>query len=215
MADFFRKLLSRLKLSWSKRDLHSVRSRQSSESLPRAHPLNPSHVTDEGSQNQDVRNETHQSEVLQLDAEAVEAEIRASRKFSLADAIGKEGGSFLRSGSTIPRPLQAANIITHFIQSHTSEPTGPFSTTLQLWSCQDIRLSRQLDKPLSALAEIIASLLDESTTFYEFARQIAIAHSNLTGDRPYFQAPNQPPHPDADYTHDAIRAELIRLQQQL
>lgn len=166
----------------------------------------------ETSQNNVAKNSTALSS---LDAEAIESEIRLTRKFSLADAIGKEGGSFLRSDSTIPRPLQAANIISHFIQTHAKEPAGAFSATLQTWSCNDIRFSRQLDTPLQALSEVIDSLLSEATTFYEFARQVAIAQGQLTGSRPYFQQPNQPPHPEADYTHDHIQAELKYLQQQL
>ncbi|MEM6450262.1 MAG: hypothetical protein AAF703_08115 [Cyanobacteria bacterium P01_D01_bin.105] len=145
----------------------------------------------------------------------IEADIRATRKFSLADAIGKEGGGFLRSGSTIPRPLQATNVIDHFIQTHTREPTSALATTLQQWSHHDIRLSQRLDAPLSALAALVDALLTEPTTFYEFARQIAIAHGQLTGERPHFQQPNHPPHPDADYTHDSIRTELTHLQCQL
>ena len=143
------------------------------------------------------------------------ADIRATRKFSLADAIGKEAGSFLKSNAAIPRPIRAANILNHFIHTHTSESTGALSTTLQLWSRQDIRVSRQLDTPLNALDEIISSLLCEPTTFYEFARQVAIAHSQITGERPYFQSPNQPPNPKADYTYETIRTELKHLQKQL
>lgn len=224
MAELLQKLLLDLRLFWLKRFPRTVDSPSSTQALLDAstpYPSqDPSQLTDEDTPDQEVRNETNQSPDSQpdsqlLDAESIEAEIRATRKFSLADAIGKEGGSFLRSGSTIPRPLQAANVITHFIQTHTTEPTGAFSTTLQAWSCQDIRLSQQLDNPLNALASIIESLLGEPTSFYEFARQIAIAQSQLTGDRPYFQRPNQPPHPDADYTHDAIQSELRHLQQQL
>ena len=147
--------------------------------------------------------------------ETIEAEIRATRSFSLAEAIGREGGSFLRSDSTIPRPLQAANVIANFIQTHADEPASAFSTTLQAWTTSDIRLSQQLDTPLNALSAVVDSLLSEPTTFYEFARQIAIAQGQLVGTRPYFQQPNQPPHPEADYTHATIRAELIRLRQQL
>ena len=142
-------------------------------------------------------------------------EIRMQRKFSLAEAIGREGGSFMKGESTVPRPLRAIAQINQFITAHLSEPTSALSTTLQSWVCNDIRVSRQLDTPLVALDQVIESLLLEPIDFYEFARQTAIAHSQVTGDRPCFQSPNQPPHPEADYTHASIRAELTDLQQHL
>ena len=142
-------------------------------------------------------------------------EIRRQRKFSLSEAIGRESGSFMKGESTIPRPLRATAQINQFINAHIKDSTSAFSTTLQSWACNDIRVSRQLDTPLVALDQMIASLLLDPTSFYEFARQVAIAHSQLTGDRPYFQQPNQPPYPKADYTHASIRAELTDLQQHL
>lgn len=148
-------------------------------------------------------------------ADELQKEIRAQRKFSLAEAIGREGGSFMKGESTIPRPLRAIAQINQFIISHLANPTGALSTTLQNWASQDIRVSRQLDTPLIALAQIIESILAEPTTFYEFARQVAIAQSTLTGDRPYFQQPNSPPHPEADYAHHTIRTELATLLQAL
>lgn len=141
----------------------------------------------------------------------IEKEIRAGRKFSMAEAIGREGGSFMKGESAVPRPLRAANEIKQFIATHSSDPTGILASELYLWATADIRVSRQLDTPLVALAQIVESLLNESTIFYEFARQMAIAQSKLTGDRPYFQQPNQPPHPDADYTHQTIRQYLSEM----
>ncbi|MEL6456263.1 MAG: hypothetical protein AAFQ40_16315, partial [Cyanobacteria bacterium J06623_5] len=77
------------------------------------------------------------------------------------------------------------------------------------------RVSRQLDTPLTALAQILDSLLNEPATFCEFARQVAIAHSKLTGDRPHFQQIGKPPHPDAEHTHSSIRKALLELQREL
>ncbi|MEM8505124.1 MAG: hypothetical protein AAF716_18455 [Cyanobacteria bacterium P01_D01_bin.1] len=141
----------------------------------------------------------------------IEKEIRSGRKFSIAEAIGREGGSFMKGESVVPRPLRAANEIKQFIAAYSSEPTGVLASELYLWVTADIRVSAQLDTPLVAFAQIVETLLDEPTFFYEFARQVAIAHSRLTGDRPYFQQPNHPPHPEADYTHDAIRQYLSEI----
>ena len=138
-------------------------------------------------------------------------EIRAQRKFTLAEAIGREGGNFMKDASAIPRPLRATAEINQFITTHFPDPSAPISTILQSWTKEDIRVSRHLDAPLIALSQIIESLLNEPTTFQEFFRQIAIAQSHLTGDRPHFQQPNQPPHPGAIYSHKSIRQQLAKL----
>ncbi|MEM9945970.1 MAG: hypothetical protein AAF810_07885 [Cyanobacteria bacterium P01_D01_bin.36] len=144
-------------------------------------------------------------------ASDLQQEIRQGRKFSIAEAIGREGGSFMKGESAVPRPVRAANTIKQFLDSQLVDPSSAFATTLFTWATADIRLSRQLDTPLVALTQILESLLSEPTTFHEFSRQVAIAHANLTGERPHFQSLGQPPHPDADYTHESIQAQLSAL----
>ena len=146
---------------------------------------------------------------------SIEQEIRAQRRFSLAEAIGREGGGFMKGESAIPRPLRAITAINRFIAAHLSDPNGALSTTLQSWAKEDIRVSRHLDAPLTALAQILESLLSEPTTFQEFFRQVAIAQSKLTGDRPYFQKAGQSPHPDAQYSYAIVQSQLRDLLQSL
>lgn len=161
------------------------------------------------------RETTNQQQSGSEFGDELQREIRQGRKFSLAEAIGREGGSFMKGESAIPRPVRAANTIKQFLDSQLIDPSSAFATTLFSWTTADVRVSRQLDTPLVALAQIIESLLNEPTTFYEFFRQVAIAQSNLTGDRPHFQPPGQPPHPDADYTHESIRKQLSELAEEL
>ncbi len=142
--------------------------------------------------------------------EDLQAEIRAARKFSLAEAIGREGGSFMKGESMIPRPLRATTAINQFIAAHLTDPASALSSTLQAWAKDDIRIARQLDKPLVALMQIIESILSDPATFGEFARQVAIAQSRLTGDRAIFSP---------EMTHEPIKADLtallVRLKAQL
>ncbi len=145
----------------------------------------------------------------------LQREIRAERKFSLAEAIGREGGSFMKGESAIPRPLRARTELDRFITAYLHEPTGALATTLYTWASDDIRVSRQLDTPLVALAQILESLLAEPTTFSEFARRVAIAHSRLTGDRPHFQQFGQPAPADVEHTHQSITLALTALHDRL
>ena len=147
--------------------------------------------------------------------QGLQAEIRAERQFSLAEAIGRESGSFMKGESAIPRPIMAANTIRQFIVTQSLDPSGGVATELVNWSVADIRFSCQLDTPLVALTQIVESLLNEPTTFYEFARQVAITQAKITGDRPYFQQPGQPPHPEAEYTHRSISQYLLEIAQLL
>ena len=154
-----------------------------------------------------------------LFSQTIEREIRAQRTFTLAEAIGREGSSFMKGESAIPRPLKAIAQINHFITDNLPNPASPLSEVLKHWAKEDIRVSRYLDAPLTALAQIIQSLLNEPSTFQEFFRQVAIAQSQLTGERPHFQRPNHPPHPDAVYSHASVQHQLsnllLKLQQEL
>jgi hypothetical protein len=141
-----------------------------------------------------------------LVSETLQREIRAQRKFSLAEAIGREGGNFMRGESTIPRPLRATAAINQFIVAHLNDPAGALSSTLQAWAKEDIRVARQLDRPLVALTQIIEGILANSITLGEFARQVAIAHSQLTGDRAIFAQ---------ELAHEPIKTELLMLLAQL
>ena len=117
----------------------------------------------------------------------------------------------MKGESAIPRPLRAKNTINQFITEHLTNPSSALSTTLQTWTNNDIRIMSQLDTPLVALSQILESTLTEPTAFCEFARQVAIAQSQLTGDRPYFQTLKGKAHPEADYTHESIQGELSQL----
>ena len=179
------------------------------------------HLEDSTQQSAPSRQPTDAA-VASPSSSAVQREIRQQRKFSIAEAIGREGGSFMKGESTIPRPLRAITKINQFINTYLPDSTSALSTTLQAWARDDIRVSRQLDTPLVALAQIIDSVLSEPTTLCEFARQVAIAHSQLTGDnvvfpreiRPHAQRLNQPPL-EAAYTYTAIKSELSTLLDRL
>ena len=179
------------------------------------------HLDDSSQQSSPSRQPT-KAAVANSSSSAIQREIRQQRKFSLAEAIGREGGSFMKGESTIPRPLRAIAKINQFITTYLPDPTNALSTTLQAWARDDVRVSRQLDTPLVALAQIIDSVLSEPTTLCEFARQVAIAHSQLTGEnvvfpreiRPHAQRLNQPPL-EATYTYTAIKSELSTLLDRL
>ncbi len=143
------------------------------------------------------------------------------RQFELADAIAREGKTFLKGDDAIPRPLRAMAQINQVITKGLHDPGSALKTALQNWVRDDLRVSRHLDQPLVALSLILADLTSSSPasrlspTFYEFARQVNMMWGQLTGDPPHFQKPGQPPHPEAEYSHTRIHSALEQLQHYL
>ena len=146
----------------------------------------------------------------------LQQEILAGRPFSLAEVIGREGGSFLKGESLIPRGDQAINAILVFIDQHLVDSVGALQATLQeLVKADNIRISQHLEAPLIALQAMLAETLDSATTFYELVRQVDMRWGEIYGERPYFQQPGHPPHPDDEYTHESVRLQLTELLQQV
>lgn len=133
------------------------------------------------------------------------------RKFELADAIAREGANFLKGDDSIPRPLRAMAQVNQFISDNLSDPAGALKPTLQSWVRHDIRISQHLDQPLTALALILRELTEAPHQLYEFSRQVNFAWGQLYGERPRFQQPGQPPHPEAEYAHDEVKSRLVSL----
>lgn len=151
-----------------------------------------------------------------LDDAALHRDILVNRPFSLAEAIGREGGDFLKGISPVPPLAQAIAIVDRFIDQHVADSSGALKTTLQRWAKTDVRLSQRLHQssfaegelPLMVLRQIILELLDTPPIFYEFVRQVDVCWGQLYGEPPHFQAPGEPPHPDDEYTHASVHQAL-------
>ncbi|MGP1373290.1 MAG: hypothetical protein ACTS3T_10705 [Almyronema sp.] len=146
---------------------------------------------------------------------ALQQEILANRPFSLAEAIGREGGDFLKGECLVPRPLRAIARLNLFIDQHLCDQPGALHRVLQTWIKTDVHISQHLDTPLVALEKILASILDNPYVFNEFARQVNVQWGTLYDEIPRFQQPGQPPHPETAYPHQLIRQKLIDLQTRL
>ncbi len=143
---------------------------------------------------------------------SLEQEIRAGRLFSLGDAIGKEAGAFMRGESPMPRLTRAIAQILHFLDLHVVDSSGALLATLKTWvKTNDTQISRYLDSPLTALAVLLERLLHNQALFYDFARQVTMTWGEMNGERPRFQQPGQPPHPDQVYCHADLQAALAEL----
>ncbi|HAC64120.1 MAG TPA: hypothetical protein DCF68_11425 [Cyanothece sp. UBA12306] len=146
----------------------------------------------------------------------IRQEILAGREFSLAEVIGREGGDFLKGESPVPKLVQAITEIKVFIAQNIADSSGALQQVLQTWVEEDeASVSRHLQTPIVALSEILESIINNQQLLYELVRQVDFRWGQIYDERPYFQQPGQPPHPDDEYTHESVQQKLIELQEKV
>lgn len=138
--------------------------------------------------------------------------IRAGRKFSLAELIGREGGDFLKGDSPVPKLIQTQTAINTFIAKYLQDANGALQAVLQRWvKAEQAIVSQNMESPLVALQQIILKIINNTELYYELVRQVDCQWGQISGDRPHFQQPGQPPHPDDEYTHESVKKQLLKL----
>ncbi|MEL4894030.1 hypothetical protein [Crocosphaera sp. Alani8] len=143
---------------------------------------------------------------------AIQREILAGRKFSLAEAIGREGGDFLKGESPVPKLVQATTEINIFIATNLQDSSGALQAVLQTWiSTDEATVSNNLENPLQALKQMLNKFLNNPELLYELVRQVDFQWGKMYDERPYFQSPGQPPHPNDEYTHESVAEKLKTL----
>ncbi|MEL6322463.1 MAG: hypothetical protein AAFQ57_17745 [Cyanobacteria bacterium J06626_14] len=148
-----------------------------------------------------------------MDDSGLQQEIRRGRPFSLAEAIGREGGEFLKGYSPVPRLVQARRIVIVFISRHLEDRAGALQAILIHWvESDDAGLSQHIDQPLEALISILDAVLQTPATLHELTRQVAVKWGQMSDERPHFQIPGEPAHPDAEYSHESIHRTLTQFR---
>ncbi|MFZ4677200.1 MAG: hypothetical protein ACOYM4_16165 [Nodosilinea sp.] len=139
----------------------------------------------------------------------IQQELRLSRPFTLADAIGQEAGDFMKGESPIPRLVQAKHGAQQALKDALIDGPGALHRVLDQWLSDDeTRLSRHLHIPAEAVKDLLTSVLRSPETLYELVRQADVIWGQIYDSRPHFQQPGQPPHPDDEYSHESVRATL-------
>jgi len=144
--------------------------------------------------------------------ELIQREILRERKFSIAEAIGREGGNFIKGYSPIPRLDQVISLITVFIANNISDSSRVLMTVLQTNVKNDrIKIAESIETPLRYLHHLIKSYVDNPHQLYELKREVAFTWGQINDEKPYFQKPGEPPHPDDEYSHEIVKEMLTRL----
>ncbi len=139
----------------------------------------------------------------------IQQELRLSRPFTLADAIGQEAGNFMKGESPIPRLVQARHGAQQALKESLIDGPGALHRVLEQWLVDDERrLSQYLEHPTEAVKDLLIAVLRSPATLYELVRQTDVTWGQIYDSRPHFQQPGQPPHPDDEYTHESVRETL-------
>lgn len=147
----------------------------------------------------------------EADAE-LEREIRADRKFTLGEAIGRMAGPGMMKGvSPVTRKRQAEAVIEDFLRRHLTDAGGVLWVVLLRGVSESALLLDDLDHPLAVLANCIRQVLGSDYLLRELVRQADVEWGRVTGERPHFERPGCPPDPDDPYTADSVRTALSHL----
>lgn len=146
----------------------------------------------------------------------LQQQILAKQEFSLANLIGREGGSFLKGESPIPKVVQVTTEINLFINQNLKDNSGALQAILHNLVHEDqATISQYLDTPLIALEKMLEKILNNQELFYEFVKQVDLKWGQMYQERPYFQQPGQDAHPDDEYSHESVTLQLRELLQMI
>jgi hypothetical protein len=147
----------------------------------------------------------------EADAE-LEREIRAERKFTLAEAIGRLAGPGMMKGvSPVTREQQDEAEIQEYLGRHLQDAPGVLSVVLLRHVAGSESLLAALDRPLVVLAGHVRQVLDSEHALKELVREADVEWGRVFGERPHFEKEGCPPDPDDPYTLESVRAALARL----
>ena len=148
------------------------------------------------------------------DDAALERDVRAERKFSLGEAMGRMAGAgALKGESPVTRQRQAELTIQEYLCRHMNDPGGVLGNVL-LRHVKE-HLFRDYDHPLAVLAECIRLALGSEDLLRDLVREADMEWGRALGQRPYFETPGRPPHPDDQYTMESVRTTLCHLSEKL
>jgi hypothetical protein len=147
----------------------------------------------------------------EADAE-LEREIRAGRKFSMEEAIGRMAGPGAMKGvSPIARQHQASIEIQEFLNRNLTDKAGVLAGVLLRQVKESELFLKGFDQPLAALAGCLQKLLQYENVLKELVREADVEWGRVFGERPHFEKPGQPPDPDDPYTLASVRAAVVEL----
>jgi hypothetical protein len=142
-------------------------------------------------------------------SESTESRIRRDRKFTLAEAVGREAAGSMSGASPVARAEQVLLEIEQILESHLEDPEGSLvRTILARLKLDPPLLARHFDRPTDALGEFLTVTLGSDSLLTALVRDTDARWGREYGERPHFETEEQPPHPDDPYTKVGVGALL-------
>ena len=146
----------------------------------------------------------------------MQSRIRRGRKFTLAEAVGREAAGSLSGASPVARAKQVLLEIEHFLESHLEDPAGSLAKTILARLENDLPLlARHFDRPAGALEEFLIVTLGSDSLLASLVLDTDARWGREYGERPHFETEGQPPHPDDPYTRAGVGTLLEDLLESL
>lgn len=151
----------------------------------------------------------------EADAE-LQREIRAERKFTLAEAIGRLAGPGMMKGvSPVSPQEQAVARIQDYLNRNLSDREGALSGVLLRQVSGSESLLHDFDRPLVVLADYVRRVIDSEFLLKELVREADMEWGRIFGERPHFEREGSQPHADDPYTIESVRGALSELSKRL
>jgi hypothetical protein len=145
-----------------------------------------------------------------------EQEIRRERKFSLAEAVGREAAGALKGASPVPQTRQLLLEIEHVLDNRLADSEGSLRRTIMArLENNPPLLGRYFGNPEGALREFLEAALATPSALESLVRDSDSRWGRDFDEKPRFNRPGQPDQPDDPYTPGSVKAALLSLLETL
>ena len=146
----------------------------------------------------------------------LEREIRADRKFTLTEAIGRLAGpGSMKGASPVTRKQQAESEIETWLRQHLTDAGGALLPVMLRRIGASQYLLNNLDQPLAVLSACCRAALDSEFLLADVVRDADVEWGRIFDERPHFEQEGSSPQPEDPYTLESVRALLSGLITQL
>ena len=141
-----------------------------------------------------------------------EQEILRGRKFELSEALARQAAGALKGASPVTLAKQLLLAVDNLLERHLPDGEGSLARVIIVRLETDPPLlARHFGDPAGVLSEFSRQILESQQALDELVRQADARWGRDYDERPLFNSPQGPVHPDDPYTPDSVRASLEAL----
>jgi hypothetical protein len=145
----------------------------------------------------------------------LEREVRAGRKFSVSEAIGRAAGGLLKGASPVTRKRQAEVEIESILERHLRDTEGALAIVLLRQVSSSEALLGSYDDATAALRRFVEGILGSEERLRQFVISVDAMWGRTYVEQPHFEREGQPPDADDPYTLEGVRDKLADLLKRL